>query len=526
MGLNLVMANSRNWERGLSYIEWALIIIPTVFPLFFSLPYRVNIFLSWEGAYRLYLGQIPYQDFGLPLGIGYWIIPMFFFKVFGPYLFTLVKAQVFINLLSLIAFRNILKILDVEKERRILAILVFVLSYSFSNFWPWYNHSVFVFQLVALNFILIVLFSERKLKWPFLMFAAAFSTLSFFTKQDSGALCIVFCSILLLYDALAKKRYSYLAQYLTFTFLFLFISILPFLQYDFAYWFNYGQPPHNSRINIYDFLSHSLGASEWEKFYLLLIVISVWGKFTINNFFKERKFVVLLLIVVGIILQALIIKVTSPLPTGHHTYYHAFAFAFIITNLSLRLNFKRLDTIAIFGFLIMFWWSALYWDYAGRIFKKSPPTSSEVNHSEIQSRWVTSEFKSFEKVLMPEATVAGIQKLLNLEIVKSKKDLKVLNMTELTPLAYEMGFEPMKNQPLWFHLNVGIFEKEVAMLNENVASELYDIVLFQSIPGLDNFFPYAIQNELKQYYQLIDTFEAPRKRSEGYSFIEVYVRKK
>ncbi|MEO8712078.1 MAG: hypothetical protein ABI405_08160 [Parafilimonas sp.] len=49
-------------------------------PVFLSFPYRVNIFLSWEGAYRLYLGQIPYKDFGLPMGFTYWVVPAIFFK--------------------------------------------------------------------------------------------------------------------------------------------------------------------------------------------------------------------------------------------------------------------------------------------------------------------------------------------------------------------------------------------------------------------------------------------------------------
>src|SRR5438045_2470468 len=87
----------------------AFICLPfLIVPLLLHLPYRVNIFLSWEGAYRLYLGQVPYKDFGLPLGFGYWIIPTLFFKMFGPTFLSLVKAQVFINLLSLLCLRGIL----------------------------------------------------------------------------------------------------------------------------------------------------------------------------------------------------------------------------------------------------------------------------------------------------------------------------------------------------------------------------------------------------------------------------------
>ncbi|MBW3545770.1 MAG: hypothetical protein KY428_09285, partial [Bacteroidetes bacterium] len=90
-------------------LEIGVILLSALFPLFLKYPYRINIFLSWEGAYRLYMGHVPYQDFGLPMGFAYWLIPALFFKIFGPYLFTLVKAQVFINIVTALAFRDVLQ---------------------------------------------------------------------------------------------------------------------------------------------------------------------------------------------------------------------------------------------------------------------------------------------------------------------------------------------------------------------------------------------------------------------------------
>ena len=52
-------------RKTLAWAEVLLIIILSLFPLMGDVfPYRLNIFLSYEGAYRLYLGQIPYKDFG------------------------------------------------------------------------------------------------------------------------------------------------------------------------------------------------------------------------------------------------------------------------------------------------------------------------------------------------------------------------------------------------------------------------------------------------------------------------------
>ena len=66
-------------RRLFSYIEISIIILLSLVPLFTSFPYRVNIFLSWEGAYRMSHGQVPYKDFGMPLGYMYWVIPTLFF---------------------------------------------------------------------------------------------------------------------------------------------------------------------------------------------------------------------------------------------------------------------------------------------------------------------------------------------------------------------------------------------------------------------------------------------------------------
>src|SRR5690349_17796802 len=117
--------------------EVFLIILLACVPLFIRLPYRVNIFLSWEGAYRMSEGQLPFKDFGIPLGGMYWVIPALFFKIFGAKLITLVKAQVLINIIAGLAFRSILVSLSVDKGIRLASVLLFCISYSFFNFWPW-----------------------------------------------------------------------------------------------------------------------------------------------------------------------------------------------------------------------------------------------------------------------------------------------------------------------------------------------------------------------------------------------------
>ena len=120
-------------DQLLSFAEVAFIVALAIVPLFVSFPYRVNIFLSWEGAYRLSEGQIPYKDFGTPLGYMFWVIPAAFFKIFGTQMITLVKAQVFINIVSGLAFRSILKSLNIHPGIRFLSVCLYCLSFSFFN---------------------------------------------------------------------------------------------------------------------------------------------------------------------------------------------------------------------------------------------------------------------------------------------------------------------------------------------------------------------------------------------------------
>ncbi|MFL5786927.1 MAG: hypothetical protein ACJ748_02650, partial [Flavisolibacter sp.] len=164
--------------------EIFLILLFSCIPLFIHFPFRINIFLSWEGAYRMSHGEIPFRDFGIPMGYMFWVIPAIFFKIFGPYLITLIKAQVLINIISGFAFRSILKSLNVSPVIRLLSILLFCLSYISINFWPWYNHTVIVFEFVALAFLMKSITSiNRKKQIVLLLLSSLFTFISFFTKQ-------------------------------------------------------------------------------------------------------------------------------------------------------------------------------------------------------------------------------------------------------------------------------------------------------------------------------------------------------
>lgn len=541
--------NAYKNQRLLSILEISFVIIFAVIPLFVSFPFRLNIFLSWDGAYRISQGQMPYKDFGLPLGYGYWLIPALFFKMFGPDMITLIKAQVFINIMSGFAFISILRSLRVSPLVRLLSVVVYILSFSFFNFWPWYNHTVIVYEFVALALLFKYLLpkdnTQPKIIW--LPLASLFLFLSFFTKQDGGGLGLLLCLALLAYycwlHKTAKPVLVFLASYIIIALAF----ILPVLPHRFGYWFNHGQPPHNSRLSAIDFLSEFLNGSQWIKFYLLLCVVLILPYFKeFKTNIRNERLVFLILLTFGIIAEAAVFQFTSYTPPDNNIFYHSFVFMFIVTILGeLKIiTFTNLKQVTALAVLVLIWWSQTYWKYIDRKLQRvfnhtvatvSPTGENVVNEKTYQrsldssdvpqSAWVFSDVPVFKKLYMPPGTVGGLHRLLNNPAITSKApNNRILNMTELTPLSYVLKIEPERGSqyPLWYHLGVGMFNEQKNMYLHKIAQKYYDVVLFENIPALNNFYPFEIRDSLKTTYHLIDSFMAPRSPTNG--TIEVYVK--
>lgn len=543
--------------------EVLLIVLLACIPLFIRLPYRVNIFLSWEGAYRMSQGQVPFRDFGLPLGGIYWMIPAIFFKLFGPQLFTLVKAQVLINIISGLSFRSILRSLSVNKGIRLASVVVFCLSYSFFNFWPWYNHTVIVYELVALAFLMQFLCpnvtgktgsvdqtgQNKKARWLLLCLAALFTVFSFLTKQDGGGLALmVACGILAVYGVIYGKWKPLVVFAGSFVIL-LFLFILPLLHYGFGYWFNHGQPPHSSRVSGADIAAEFFGSSQWIKFYLFLIVLLAAVRYRSRVMLKaDPAGLLLVVLTLGMLAEAAILQVTSYTPPDNNIFFHSFAFACILSLLAplLPVNLERTRPALVLVAGILLWWSGVWWKYMQRFAGKTSTATMSVSSTgenvvnkdnylfsrdtvrDIPTdKWVECGLPAFRKITMPEPTASGIHRLMQTDLVRNGKgNLRVLNMSELTPLAVEIPYTPEKNSrlPLWYHLGVGMFNRQADSFETRISQHYYDLVLFEYIPTLNNFYPFRVRDSLKQYYRQVDSFMAPRRGVETQGTIEVYMR--
>jgi hypothetical protein len=540
----LTRTNQRT--RLFALLEITIIVCLAGVPLFSTFPYRVNIFLSWEGAYRMSQGQIPYKDFGMPMGYMYWVIPAIFFKIFGAQMITLVKAQVFINIISGLAFRSILKSLDVQPGVRLLCVLLYCISYSFFNFWPWYNHTVIVYEMVGLAFMMKYIFDGRS-RWIWLSLSALFIFFSFFTKQDGGGLALLLSLALIVYHCFHEKKWQPLIIYLGSFLAVAFAIIAPLTQYNFGYWFNHGQPPHTSRVSLFEIADEFFANSQWIKFYLLVIVVLAIAHFkSWKEVYTNKRSTIFLLLALGILVEAAIIQITSYTPPDNNIFFHSFAFAFILSFISdlLRLNFYKFKIVVITGCLLLLWWSGVYWKYFQRISSKFYPKVEYVSSTgenvvnrqtymflnsgsdESEGEWGFSNLISFKKIYMPKSTIDGMNRLLNSSVVKDSKNLRVLNMSELTPLAAEIPFQLERGPeiPLWYHLGVAMFNKEAKMFEQKIAAHQYDLILFEYIPTLNNFYPFRVRDSIQRYYLKVDSFLAPRRGAQTKGMIEVYLK--
>lgn len=528
-------------DRELKIIEILTALIFCCIPLFVTFPYKINLYLAWDGAYRMYLGQFPFRDFGMPLGYGFWIIPATFFKIFGPFMSSLIKAQVFLNVVSIIAFISIMKTFKVPTPVRILGVIFFCLSYVFVNFWPWYNHTVFVYELVGLAFLLRGVFLKGKYSAVNLVIAGIFIFLSLFTKQDIGGLGLIVSVTLLIINNLIEREFkTTLIFLLSFTATAVLI-IAPLLSYEFSYWFNYGQLPHSSRIALFDYLDDTFneGALILRVYFAAVVVLLLYklSNDGIRSVIADKRQLFFTLFILALIVQVLLAQVTTYIPANAHYYYHSFFFVFIVSQLK-GIEFRKTWVFGVLLVLIVFLWSHDYWRYGKRIMQRVFGIEQEINYNYVTKRtwklkehegpdtdrsdWKPAPFKSLDNVYLPAETIDGIKRLKN--TWEGKKDLEVLNMSELTQLAYEIGYTPQQgvNQPLWFHRNVAFFQREVDMVCNKIANKEYDLVLFEVIPMLNRFYPPSVRECLQQHYKLEDKFLAPRIPED--SFIEVYVK--
>lgn len=441
--------------------------------------------ITFEGAYRLFLGQVPFRDFGTPVGPVSFLIPALFFKLFNPNWTVFLFAQQFQNACQLILVYALLRRIGIRPLIRRIALVVFSTFYLLLLTHPWYNSTGFLLMLAV---ALCALGSSR----ISVMATGLLVGLTVLTKQDFGLFALCIGGVIVAMVSLGSDREKILPDpdsisdktrlmALAINLLLLVISavavVATFIQAtdaeQFKYWFNYGQAPHQHRsISL-----SSFGVLGWVT---LLIAVAC------NNF--------RLLVASLFITAASLTKSTSGL---YFTHNYFVVFLPIVVDECLRIK-SRFKLLTPFVLLVLLYTAAR--PVRDSYFVLESVAKEKPEHYFFNYRKISRPTTSFPKELKafshhtktPQQTIDAIQELqqiaTNIRATRDRNfDLKVLNLTELTPIYAELGVAPPLKVPLWFHSNVSLFPQQINQIDKLLSGRDYDIILLQGThEGLTN----------------------------------------
>ena len=465
--------------------------------------------ITFEGAYRLSLGQIPFNDFVAPLGPVSFILPAIFFKLFGANLIVFQQSQLFTNFLILIILVLIFRKLYLPIRLQLVSIGLFSFTYLIFLTHPWYNSTAFLILEVV---ILLSLYTNKYLA----LFSGIICGGALLTKQDFGIVCI-FNALTIYFFNYSKNQSLYLKTKISdflnkdylldfmIKFILLIIGVVACLYVfiistnssEFLYWFNYGQSPHHPRA----LQLRSLTQNSYGMINLIALILC----------FKFKRFN--LLIAVLIIFSACLTRQTSGLGFTH--YYFVLALPIVIYEIYMcSTKFKLL--LIVFSIILSL--QLLKKPIRDLYYVLESITLHEPEHFFFDYREISQplvkfpkQFTAFNNESVPIDTINGIQTIKSFVGGLSYQP-KVLNLSELTPIYAELGLSPPKHQPLWYHTDISLFPREISLLNESFKNQEYDLILLQGAhegmsPNYHKFYNTLTQNQ--HYKLLVNIYYSP-----------------
>lgn len=444
-------------------------------------------------------------------------------------------SQMFENALLLVLAYQLLKRLQFTQVNINRAIACFAFLYLVFLSHPWYNSGAFLCFLTSM----VLLLSTSR--WS-LMAAGVMGGICFLAKQDYGVmnLCLGFLVILLTqaqqsgpyrkitFQFSALRNMQQLTSIVGAGILFLAFFALPIVALiysvdsaQFFYWFNYGQPPHEIRkIHIWDFANHG----------------NLFLPACIAFYFAYRTVRMDLLFAGIFFICAFIVSSTSGLD---YTAFFFFLFLPLLvqTVMDKQLVQKRwLSVLLVVAVMtcIAFPAKYLYRLVQTTVLAKAEPFSFRHVYVTRPVQAYPESMPYFKNVMGSNDSILMIEKLQ--EIVKAKPNvaLKVLNISELTPIYAELGSAPPLHYPLWYHTKISLFPKEIKLINQDIDKNHFDIVLLQNAHGQANFEEFLTRLQKNPHYQTLRErgFVSPTTSTgdtcyEGYcpNHIYVYVRR-
>jgi hypothetical protein len=140
----------------------------------------------------------------------------------------------------------------------------------------------------------------------------------------------------------------------------------------------------------------------------------------------------------------------------------------------------------------------------------------------------------FKNVMGSPDSIVLIEKLQEIAKANPNTSLKVLNISELTPIYAELGSSPPLHYPLWYHTNISLFQNEIKVIDRDIDDNQFDVILLQDAHGQANFDEFLTRLQKNSHSQTVRErgFVSPTTSTgdtcyEGYcpNHIYVYVRR-
>ncbi len=492
---------------GILLLAFALMSVSLGFKTIFFRDYAI----IYEGAYRLWLGQQPYQDFEMPVGPISLLGPWLAFAVWGANWQSLIWCQLGLNALGLLAFSVILKRLGLDIWRLALALVTWVTFYTWPNNLPWYNTTALTLELFTLLAVVWVLTSKPTGSKIQALLGAVISGICaggvILCKQDFGLLTAALVSILVL--VFLKDRITKIRFVLVF-WLVLVLSFLLccwFLPSAFLAQFNYGQGPNATRLQLGRFV-HTAMTLDVRLILTIVIVVALLTRNKSQNVFKwiRQTQQLPLLLCLGLVIQSMITYTTSGVKVSH--YYH---WAPLLISLSFALGldnckgWQKRIMLATWSIMLLnpiadaytcYQYPRLSLDWAngwltgnpldgnvkrdylkldGRLGTQSLYWPSDIGRTLTTISNIVSDIRS-KRFAMLKQDNGGVSFSNGTE----RPDLDLLlNISELSFLYQDLGVIPPIGVPLWFDDHATFFGPQQTQLAKDIGRQRYAIIILQ-----------------------------------------------
>ncbi len=446
-----------------------------IFGIFGSIFFR-DFSIIFEGGYRISSGQVPYQDFFIPMGPVVFYMQGFFNFIFGNNIISMAAHSFIIAAVLCILFYFILR-KEFNYFMSIVFTLFFFVSFNGLTFYPFYNIAPYFF--LFLNIFLILIYRKKDYFPKYLLFLSAIlATLGFYSKHDVGLLHLVF--ILFYFSFNYPKQWKSIFIYYFLPSIGLIVGIYLLLSNlsGFQYWFDLGQPPHKSRLLVI-FTARSIWCivTSWKFYISIFLFFSYLYYFFIGKKNKEDKASALFrtndsmrLVIIFLIISVttLISQCTSGLTNNSFSMGDAllvFILFILIKENTDFLKYQGKVTIIFFLIVILTLTVNPFTVYGQLLLNYKNPSLGRIPAG------------CYSGVLLPQASLDGLEIIRN--TIEKYGEPDFFSMTEYSFLYCDYKINPTKNMPLWFDENVTFFKENILDIIKEVNSSLPKVILVQ-----------------------------------------------